>query len=612
MVFVSRGDELPKKNFETKTHPTYNTCISLKEAGQWSKPITVVKFFDQYRSLSTTLVTLGVKLEDGRHFPPTKRRSMIGIKISEGVLQERCFMLNQWMQAIFTSYRNFSPETQDAVWEFISVSDQRESELKRKIIQTLSSKNSDPERAQFTSLPTPPPHPSPIAPATTTTTTTTTTTDKSISKANTAPVHNGHVKCITAPTSGSTIPAGSKPNVADSKTGHSRNGSSASTTLSTKGTPVGDNVGATEVDTTTGLKDKGSPIARVSVTSVAYVPPTLHELELLSVARYFNDFLMVHVTQGVDMIPKSVKNTGKLHTSYEVRLSVVPYAAVSDSLSCKREVDVEAYEELHLQEQITITCTFNKFRDLKQELEKKGVASINSKADGKEIEHVIAALFPKTYTKSSLGISLTDAELDERTILLNNWLGGLLSTFSAMPDFAQDQVLAFLTLDGQPDPAAVLLADGPVLHGAIIEMLKGKFLPPLKPAPDPTSKDDRKKPDARPSNRMSSMFSGKLQELESQETAAAVITSTSSKMSSQGSTSGEEKEGAIGRPVVARVVSFLSGKALVLDKQETTPPTPASGTSQRSSQGSKIAWVDADSDAPLGHSVQTGCACTVS
>ena len=46
--------------------------------------------------------------------------------------------------------------------------------------------------------------------------------------------------------------------------------------------------------------------------------------------------------------------------------------------------------------------------------------------------HVVDSLFPRTYTKSSLGISLTDAELDERTILLNSWLGELVGEFSSL------------------------------------------------------------------------------------------------------------------------------------------------------------------------------------
>ena len=138
VVLVTRGDEMPKKNFETKLHPTYNTAISLRENGVWGKPLTVVHFFEHYRALSSTLAKLSTRTDEEAPFPPTKRSSMLGIKIAEAALQERCFMLNQWMQSLFKNFENFSPEAQDAIWQFMGhmePTSKESAECKQRIIE---------------------------------------------------------------------------------------------------------------------------------------------------------------------------------------------------------------------------------------------------------------------------------------------------------------------------------------------------------------------------------------------------------------------------------------------------------------------------------------------
>lgn len=75
-----------------------------------------MKFFDQYRDLRDELAKLGVG--DGKDipidapFPKTHRSSTFGVKMGEDALQERCYVLNKWMQAVFVNYSKFSPAAQ--------------------------------------------------------------------------------------------------------------------------------------------------------------------------------------------------------------------------------------------------------------------------------------------------------------------------------------------------------------------------------------------------------------------------------------------------------------------------------------------------------------------
>ena len=51
IVSVSRGDEIPKKNYETKLHPTYELTLRLHEGQVWSKPHEP---FDDYKKTDAT------------------------------------------------------------------------------------------------------------------------------------------------------------------------------------------------------------------------------------------------------------------------------------------------------------------------------------------------------------------------------------------------------------------------------------------------------------------------------------------------------------------------------------------------------------------------------
>lgn len=223
----------------------------------------------------------------------------------------------------------------------------------------------------------------------------------------------------------------------------------------------------------------------MSTTSYKNVP-TLADLERLSVPMDICDYMMIHVTLG-DKIKKtgdpSPKQDGKLHASYEIRLSVLPFDRLSDALPGRDEMDVEAYNELHLQQQVTLIFTFDKFRALKTELAAQGVGCIKGRAD-KEKVHVVDSLFPRTYTKSSLGISLTDAELDERTILLNSWLGELVGEFSSLSFPVQKLVQQFLGLEEDEEerdaPNSKCTTTQDTFHSAILKILKRTYTPPRR------------------------------------------------------------------------------------------------------------------------------------
>jgi hypothetical protein len=67
-----------------------------------------VKFFDQYRSLNESLVKMGIgkglTFNIDAEFPPSYKSSLLGLGLSEDALQQRCYLLNKWMQSVFNNY----------------------------------------------------------------------------------------------------------------------------------------------------------------------------------------------------------------------------------------------------------------------------------------------------------------------------------------------------------------------------------------------------------------------------------------------------------------------------------------------------------------------------
>lgn len=137
VVQVTRGDELPKKNYESKLHPTYVITVRLKQDGEWSEAYTSTRFFEHYRNLNNNLVRAGCVVSSDKPFPPTKRRSILGVRLDEESLQERCYLLNQWINAIFESYGVFPEEGQVLIKDFL-LSGSNKDELVFSILKALS------------------------------------------------------------------------------------------------------------------------------------------------------------------------------------------------------------------------------------------------------------------------------------------------------------------------------------------------------------------------------------------------------------------------------------------------------------------------------------------
>ncbi len=54
----------------------------------------------------------GKKIDIESDFPPTQKRSAFGLGLTEDQLQQRCYLLNKWMQAVFNAYHLFPEEAQ--------------------------------------------------------------------------------------------------------------------------------------------------------------------------------------------------------------------------------------------------------------------------------------------------------------------------------------------------------------------------------------------------------------------------------------------------------------------------------------------------------------------
>lgn len=66
---------------------------------------------------------------------------------------------------------------------------------------------------------------------------------------------------------------------------------------------------------------------------------------------------------------------------------------------------------------------------------------------------VVQASFPRTYTRSSLGLSLGENEIKTRTAELNYWLGNVLIRYNEYSSNVQDIINEFLNLDDSPAEA---------------------------------------------------------------------------------------------------------------------------------------------------------------
>lgn len=133
-VLVTRGDDLPKKEGESNTHPSYQTSIYIRYVGTHDDApkklsdadYTAQSFFDGYKVLCSKLHMVGVG-KNGKvcnieePFPASYRQSTFGIKLSEDKLTDRCGQLNAWLQALVTNWDGLGKEGQLLLREFLKL-----------------------------------------------------------------------------------------------------------------------------------------------------------------------------------------------------------------------------------------------------------------------------------------------------------------------------------------------------------------------------------------------------------------------------------------------------------------------------------------------------------
>eukprot|EP00981_Chlorochromonas_danica_P004836 scaffold967_cov173-Ochromonas_danica.AAC.47 len=228
-------------------------------------------------------------------------------------------------------------------------------------------------------------------------------------------------------------------------------------------------------------------------------------------------FLAVSVLRG-DMVPKHEADN-RLHHTYD---TIIRILSLQDSTyKDKDNVDPEAYAlQSHLPP-ITVSKVFDGYRQLKASLEDIGVqcnilsawlfcaltvlyiAGVFSRDtqdkakqynEGESIRRyamIIPAIFPRTYRRSSLGLSLTEPQLQTRVVQLNLWVGALLTAFQTLPSEAQSMILDFLSIPPPDvDESDKALENTPQNAEALTRkrqnelfsaMLKGTYTPPPKP-----------------------------------------------------------------------------------------------------------------------------------
>lgn len=155
------------------------------------------------------------------------------------------------------------------------------------------------------------------------------------------------------------------------------------------------------------------------------------EMEEYSKESIVNSFLAVSVLRG-DMIPKA-DGDSKLHHSYETIIRVLPFRdVVLDAAVVRDEIDVAVYDaRVATIPPISIMKVFDGYRTLMLDLESMGVFPKDHAHKAQAYDEddstrrraiVIDAPFPKTFRRSSLGINLSEQQLQMRYV-----------TFSLLP-----------------------------------------------------------------------------------------------------------------------------------------------------------------------------------
>jgi hypothetical protein len=189
---------------------------------------------------------------------------------------------------------------------------------------------------------------------------------------------------------------------------------------------------------------------RLTMTPTDSAPPNANQLMELSKEIIVNDFLVCSVTKG-DMIAKK-KEDSRRHHGYLAAIRIRYFEEIERE--DKSKFDQNAYNNISLLPAKSILKVFDGYRSLKVSLEEKDVFSLDREKQAKDKAGavLIAAFFPKTYARSSLGLGLGENEIRTRTAELNYWFGRLLLQYSEMGLEAQEMVNEFLELD-EENPA---------------------------------------------------------------------------------------------------------------------------------------------------------------
>eukprot|EP01038_Epipyxis_sp_PR26KG_P004348 gene4348-6152_t len=500
-VLVTRGDELPKKAFEKKLHPTYETSIRIKGPdNKKTTPHVVVKFFDEYRTLSQQLAAMGIGedlpvINISAAFPPSYKSSLLGVKMTEEALQQRCFLLNKWMSALFSVYQNLPPEAQSLISTFLKLSDDNPSAEANKnlLLELFNTKNPPiPPAASFEDK-----------------TTKAKRNDPSLMNQNNS-ADNLHSKGEDKPSSISPEDRDKFVSLHDINDNSNNSISLAMDSIKLPGlqhaTPHPHSNISQPIHNNNQHKISGArpPVnigsSRESIfsdsKSVIFSP---HELEEYSKEKIINYFLAVSVLRG-DLMAKKA-NEGDKHHSYEVIVRIQTLSDVFDYPD-KDNIDVEEYNKLHSFPPLGNSKVFANYRQLKTDLEACNVYAKGDKqkpVPNKPII-IIDSMFPKTYARSAMGLGLTETQLATRVVMLNSWFGELLVRFSELPNEAKERVMEFLEMD----------LDNPAepQNKIYYSILNNTFVPPQRKSVQNGSNNSNNQNEKKSKPKLGGLFSG--------------------------------------------------------------------------------------------------------
>lgn len=155
-ILVERGLDMTKKTannseeedkiriVEEKKHTSYLTTISIINSEISFKQAFKQATFDSYRNLNQDLANFGVSNDRNAkylikaNFPPTYKKSSLGIALNAQEIQDRASGLQIWLCALFDTYADLPEEAKIHVQNFFELHDDNPSEPQfRAILEIL-------------------------------------------------------------------------------------------------------------------------------------------------------------------------------------------------------------------------------------------------------------------------------------------------------------------------------------------------------------------------------------------------------------------------------------------------------------------------------------------